>query len=209
MTDKKSENEKDNTVEKSTNNKDIERTFLLNDNVSNNTIKDILINIIKINKHDEEEEKRDNNYIRKPINIIISTFGGNIYDGFDLVSVIDTSTTPVHTHCYGKAMSMGFLIFAIGHKRFAHPLATFMYHNGSQGIHSDYKELEYTVEQGKKMVSVIDKYITELTNITQEQLDYYKDRRQDWYMFADEAYNLGLVDVLLETKRNKYNKEVI
>jgi ATP-dependent Clp protease protease subunit len=177
------------------------RDFILNDDVSASSIKDIIMGILEINRYDEEQLEKNEKYVRRPINLIVNTYGGSIYDGFALVSVMDTSKTPVHTYCYGKAMSMGFLIFAIGHKRFAHPLATFMYHNGAVGMHDDYKGLEYGLEQGKSIVAMGDRYITSITNITQEKLDHYKERRQNWYMFAEEAFEYGLVDELLTSAR--------
>jgi len=181
----------------------IKRDFILNENVTESSVKDIIIGIQAVNRHDDKKQKEDPKYVREPITLIVGSYGGSVYDGFALVAVIDTSETPVHTYCFGKAMSMGFIIFASGHKRFAHPLATFMYHQISTALGGVIQEIKESLEQSEVLMVTYDNYILEHTNVPKHKMDYAKERKQDWYIPATEALHYGLVDELLVSKRNK------
>lgn len=179
------------------------REFLLNKNISSDSIENIVKGIFEINRYDEKQEKEDVNYIRKPIKIIVDSYGGHIYCGLLLINAIENSDTPIHTYCYSKAMSMGFITFAVGHKRFASSNATLMYHDAGTAIGDTLEGIQQNIDQLKKVVSRMDGMITAYTNISQTKLDKIKKLKQDWYIFGDDAVELGLVDELLESKRNK------
>ena len=178
------------------------REFILTEDVKSATVKDIIMGIVEINRHDDEQEKKDENYVREPIKLIVNTYGGSVYDGFALTAVIDTSVTPVHTYLYGKAMSMGFIIFASGHKRFMHQLATLMYHQFSLGIHDKLEGIEQNMEHNKALMHRYDQYITHVSNVPQSKMDNAKKMKQEWYIFAEEAMSYGLVDEILKSKRS-------
>ena len=63
---------------------------------------------------------------RKPINIYIMSFGGELYPAYALISTILASKTPVNTINMGVAMSAGLLILLAGHKRYAMKYITAM-----------------------------------------------------------------------------------
>ncbi|MER2006540.1 MAG: ATP-dependent Clp protease proteolytic subunit [Psychrobacillus sp.] len=52
----------------------------------------------------------------------------------------------------------------------------------------------------------MEEYILSLTNLPRRKLEEVRKMKQDWFMFAEEAMSYGLVDELIESKRNKYNK---
>jgi len=179
------------------------REFILNKDVNAESIENIIMSIFEINRIDEEKESKDDKHVREPIKIIVNTYGGSIYDGFALCGAIDTSVTPIYTYCYGKAMSMGFLIFAFGHKRFAHPLATFMYHQGSGGIHDKFEGIGDYCKQADVLNNMYDEYVVSLTKIEKKKLKKVQREKRDWYIRTKEAVELGLVDAILESKRKK------
>src|SRR4051794_840996 len=94
-----------------------ERTLYLFDTIDKNTVKTVVEHIIKINKHDDEIDKREKDFKRLPIELIINSRGGSIYDGLALINVIEKSKTAIHTYVYGLAASMGLLVAVSGHKR--------------------------------------------------------------------------------------------
>lgn len=173
------------------------RDFILDGKVGEDTIRKISEAIIDINRYDEEQEVKNSDYVRKPIELIINTYGGSLYDANLMIGVVETSKTPVHTYCHGKAMSAGFYIFASGHKRFATPLATFMYHDGSVGIHDTIHGLKYNLEHYTKLRDRYDNYMLQVTNLPKHIMDEKKRIKEDWYMFADEALIYGLVDEII------------
>lgn len=174
------------------------REFSLSENVSEGSVSNIIKEIREINRHDDEQEKEKREYEREPITIVVNTFGGSVYDGFGLVAAIELSKTPVHTVCLGKAMSMGFIIFAAGHKRFAHRLATLMYHEVSTFVWDKLSAIKQEVHECERLQKDYDDYILDRTNILQEKLDEVKEKKAEWYLNAKEAKKYGLVDELLE-----------
>jgi ATP-dependent Clp protease protease subunit len=179
------------------------REFFLNDGVSAGSVKDIITGILEVNRYDAERERRDSDYQRQPIRLIVNTYGGSVYDGFGLVAVIDTSETPVHTYLYGKAMSMGLIIFASGHRRFAHPLGTLMYHQISVGAQDKIEGIEQVIAQSHKLNEAYDNYLLAVSNIPKKKLDQAKKQKQELYMFALEAIEYGLVDEILPSRRQR------
>ncbi|UGO51028.1 ATP-dependent protease [Bacillus phage vB_BanS_Nate] len=179
------------------------RDFILNENVTESSVKDIIVGIQTVNKHDAEKKVKDPNYKPEPITLIVNSYGGVVYDGLALTSVIDSSETPVHTYCYGKAMSMGFIIFASGHKRFAHPLATFMYHQVANVLSGFTEDIKKGTEQMEVLMETYDAYILANTNMPKHKMDETKKMKENWYIPATEAIHYGLVDELLVSKRNR------
>mgnify|MGYP003350628850 FL=1 len=98
------------------------RTIILSGEVDDIIVSDIIQNISDVNEYDDDNEESVKDFERKPIKLIINSLGGSIYDGFGLIGVIENSKTPIHTYCYGSAMSMALLILVSGHKRFGHRL---------------------------------------------------------------------------------------
>lgn len=194
---KKDENKK---VEK-------KRAYHLNENVSSASVKVIIQGILDINKFDEEQEKKDPSYVREPITLVIDSYGGSIYDGFGLMGVIDTSLTPVHGYCYSKAMSMGFAIYIMCHKRFAHYLAEFMYHDGATSLGGTLVGIQQSLDQSKKLVAKIDEYVLRYTDMNRDELDEIKDAKKDLYITTAEALELGIVDEILQSTRHIHRKQ--
>jgi ATP-dependent Clp protease, protease subunit len=177
------------------------RDFILDGKVGEDTIRRITEQIIDINRYDEEQEVKDSNYKREPINVIINTYGGSLYDANLMIGVIETSVTPVHTYCHGKAMSAGFYIFASGHRRFATALATFMYHDGSVGMHDTIHGLKYSLEHYTELRDRYDNYMVSVTRLPKHIMDEKKRIKEDWYMFAEEALGYGLVDEIIPFRK--------
>jgi ATP-dependent Clp protease protease subunit len=184
------------------------REYLLNKNVSSDSVEAIVKGIFEINRYDDKEQEKDPSFVRRPIKITVDSYGGYIYDGLLLINAIENSDTPIHTYCYSKAMSMGFITFVVGHKRFASPDATLMYHDAGTTLGDTIEGIQQSIDQTKRVVKRMDGKITSYTNIPQTKLDKIKKMKQDWYIFGDDAVELGLVDELLESKRNKNRKGI-
>ena len=132
---------------------------------------------------------------REPIILIINSYGGDIYRGFGVVDAIKDSITPVHTVCYGAALSMGFIIMASGHKRSASKHSTFMYHEILWSLNEEkLSSHKREVEEGKRIMDIYDSIILECTNLTKKQLDIVKKEHRDWYMSAEDALVYGIID---------------
>ena len=174
------------------------RSIILSNDIDNETVEEVMQFIIDVNAHDEDFENQIKDYERKPIKVIINSFGGSIYDGFALVGVIENSITPIHTYCYGIAMSMALPIFAAGHVRFMSKFSTLMYHEALTS-HFDMKFslIKEDMDECNRLMKQYDEYLLSRSSITQKQLDEVKKSRRDWYFTADEALKLELVESVI------------
>jgi ATP-dependent Clp protease, protease subunit len=172
-----------------------ERIIYLNEDVSSYTISNIVPLIHSINKEDETAgiDAKD----RKPIHLHITSYGGSAYDGWQIVSTIENSVTPVYTYVEGYAMSMGLPLYLAGHKRHLGKYATLLYHELRGGANGTRQEVKRLDKEYDRLQKIYDDYIISKSLITQEILDYHQEKVSDWYIGLDESKKYELYDVLL------------
>jgi ATP-dependent Clp protease protease subunit len=178
-----------------------ERKLFFTKDVDADSIAEITEAIISINDHDrylEEKYKLYNvTYTPKPIEIYIDSYGGNVYQCFGLLGVMEKSVTPIHTIVTGCAMSAGFMILISGHKRFAYRLATPMYHQIASGHWGKIEDFEVEIDEMRRLQAIGEKETLDKTKITKQQLKEIRKTKTDWYMDAEEAKKLGVIDEIL------------
>lgn len=168
-----------------------QRKLFVADDVSQFTIGDVVRHIMQINCEDKDIPVAD----RKPILLYIVSNGGSVDDGFELIDTILCSKTPVYTINLGYQYSMGFLIGLAGHKRFATKHAKFLMHDGSSFVYDSGAKAQDRMEFNKRSELRIRDYVISHTKITPEEYD--SNLRVEWYMFADEAKEKGIVDYII------------
>lgn len=173
------------------------RLIVLSSTINKDSSKTIIEEILRINKEDDEKDKKQKDYKRDPIELVVNSFGGSVYDGFGIVSVIENSKTPVHTYVYGYAMSMGLLIAAAGHKRFGSKMATHMYHQISTGVWDKLEGIQQELEEALRLEAIYDGSLLSKTAIRKSELDEIKKLKKEWYISADEALKLKLIDEII------------
>lgn len=133
---------------------------------------------------------------RKPIKIYIDSCGGSLTDTFTIIDAIKMSKTPVWTIAVGCAYSGGFFTFISGHKRFAYPHASFLFHEGSTQNGGTSGQFENYTAFYKRMLNQLKEITLANTNITEAQ---YQDIRKDdiWYT-AEDGITEGFVDEILK-----------
>lgn len=165
---------KDNTY----NNSDA-RTFLLSDEVDNESIGKLLWGIIDLIREDDEKDKKEKGYERKPIKLYINSLGGSVYDMWGLIDVMLSSKTPIHTYCVGSAMSAAFKIFLAGQKRFCYKHSTFMYHQMT--VYGGYQKYQDVVEGKDEMDALnrqLEEFVIERTKLTRRQINEAREKRK-------------------------------
>ena len=172
-----------------------ERVIHLNEDISSYTIENIVPLIQKINMEDDLANIPVED--RKPINLYVTSFGGEAYSGWHVVSIIENSKTPVYTHCLGYAMSMGLPIFLAGKKRFLGRYSTLLYHELRGGIEGTRQEVKRLDKEYDRLQKIYDDYIILKTTVTQEILDEHQDRVSDWYISAEVAGQYSFYDELV------------
>lgn len=168
-----------------------QRKLFLNADVDQFSVFDIVKHIMQFNKEDKGIPV-DN---RKPILLYITSNGGEVDAGFELIDVIQNSETPVYTINLGYQYSMGFLIGLAGHQRFAMPNAKFLMHDGSNFVYNSGAKAQDQMEFQRRIEERIKAYILSRSKITSEEYD--SKLRVEWYLFADEAKEKGFVDTII------------
>lgn len=179
----------------------LDRTIHFNKQVDQKTIGDVTQRILDINADDAYLKKlykiNGLKYKRPPIEIFIDSYGGYVYQIMGLVSIIQASKTPVHTIVTGCAMSCGFILLIAGHSRFAYPNSTPMYHQVSSGSWGKVKDLEENLVETKRLQKWLMEHTINNTTITKKTLKKNLKEKKDWYMTADEALELNVVDAII------------
>lgn len=162
--------------------------------ITNEAACEVIGLIYEINNEDRNkaEENRD------PIKFILNSPGGNVYDGMGIIDAIQNSVTPIHMHIHGNAMSMGFAIATCGHYRYATKRTTFMYHECSWETKQEKMKFhEQELKEGKRLWKLYDNIIVENTEIPLKTLQSVRKEQKEWYINAEQALNLGIIDEIL------------
>ena len=133
---------------------------------------------------------------RKPIKLLLYSYGGDGMACFSLLDIIALSKTPVYTVNMGVAMSAGLLILLAGHKRFCLKTSTALAHSGSGGTQGSYETTKAQMKDYERFVETMRKYIIERTNIDQKLMN--KKKAQEWYIYGEEQVSLGIVDKVVD-----------
>lgn len=168
-----------------------QRKLFLNADIDQFSVADAAKHIMQFNKEDKgiEVEKRT------PIILYVTSNGGAVDAGFELIDIIQSSKTPVYTVNLGYQYSMGFLIGLAGHKRFATRNAKFLMHDGSNFVFGSGTKVQDQMEFQKRVEARIKDYILSRSKLTREEYD--NKLRVEWYLFADEAKEKGFTDYII------------
>lgn len=168
-----------------------QRKLFLNSDIDQYSVSDIVKHIMQFNAEDKGVDPEE----RKPILLYISSNGGEVDSGFEIIDVISNSKTPVYTINVGYQYSMGFLIGLAGHKRFATSNAKFLMHDGSNFVYNSGAKAQDQMEFQRRVEERIKQYILTHSKLTEDE--YNNKLRVEWYLFAEEAKSKGFVDYII------------
>lgn len=133
---------------------------------------------------------------RKPIMLYINSPGGEIGEGFALISAMELSKTPIYTVNIGQWSSMSFYIGIAGHKRFSLPHMTFLLHDGSSGAFGSTNKVQDRVKFDERFErEVIKTHV--LTHGKMSEREYDAQVRVEFYMLPEDALELGFIDEIV------------
>lgn len=138
------------------------------------------------------------------VTILLSSGGGNVSDGLDIVDAIRAMKNYVRIIAYGEVGSMASVIFQAADtgRRFMMPNSYLMLHEGESGTvgkKKDRKEWNRLLNwHDKRCIDMyMDKIKEKKPKYTLKLLDAKLDK--DWILFPEEAIQWGLADKVLET----------
>lgn len=171
-----------------------QRKILINSDITNESVTEALYYLYTLIDLDKEEGTK------KPIDILLNTPGGSVWDGLMLVSLIEQMKDmgyTINTTAIGTAASMGFIIFITGSNRYSYRHAQFMLHDISTMMGGKVKDLEESMEDLRKCQKQVFDIIKKYTHIPDEKLKDWIDHKMDVFFYPDEAVKYGIVDKVL------------
>jgi len=139
------------------------------------------------------------NQNHKPIHLVVSTYGGSVDEMFSLYDTIRFLPCPVHTIALGKVMSAGVLLLASGvkGKRMIGSSARLMMHPISGGFYGNVFESVNETNEHKRLHHLMTNALQKETNMTVEHIESIMKSGHDYYLSAEDAIKLGIVDKII------------
>ena len=167
-----------------------ERKIVINEGIGSGIVETVIIPLLEM----------DNDGTEKPIEIILNTHGGSLFDGMALCDVIDNLKTPTTITVYTYAYSMGGIILAAGFnnpnvKKRCYKHSTALFHAGSSYLEGNSTSVKDQFNFYQKFEEMIKQYTLSHTKISEEEYD--KMERYEWYMTSDIMLEKGLVDEII------------
>ena len=134
---------------------------------------------------------------REPIKLFIDSPGGDLVSAFTIIDAIRLSKTPVWTINIGAAYSAGFFIYIAGHERYAYPLSSFLFHEGSVATGADAAKFRNFADFYKEQLETMKDIVLKLTSISEEQYELHL--KDDWWINAEKALELGICDKIVNS----------
>ena len=149
--------------------------------------------------------KISKNYRAAPINLFISSIGGNVIFAKQIYWIINHSETPIHTVAVDYAVSGGFFIMQAGKRRFAFPKAYMQFHQ-AENHPKDFKKMakcnaDYlgTNVEYLKDTDAVQKFVfTSRSRSINEILELFS---KDAAVSAVKAKKLHLIDEIMKPRR--------
>ncbi len=138
----------------------------------------------------------------KDIQIYLNSPGGSVYAGLGIYDTMQLVKPDVATICTGMAASMGAVLLCAGAdgKRSALKHSRVMIHQPMSGAQGQASDMEIAVKEVLKMKEELYRIIANHSRQEFEKVE--KDSDRDYWMNATEAKDYGMIDEVLDTKRN-------
>ncbi|MDR0677593.1 MAG: ATP-dependent Clp endopeptidase proteolytic subunit ClpP [Holosporaceae bacterium] len=139
---------------------------------------------------------------KKDIFLYINSPGGVVSSGLSIYDTMQYIAPEVTTLCLGQAASMGSFLLMAGAKgkRFSLPNSRIMIHQPSGGFRGQAADIEIHAKEILDLRSRLNKIYEKHTGTTLTEIEKAMDR--DKFMSPEEAKNFGLIDEIIEKRKN-------
>jgi ATP-dependent Clp protease protease subunit len=162
----------------------------LNDDVTGTTLVDLMIKIRAI-LNNREEGNTD------PINLIINSNGGDVYDMLGIIDYIESLDVKVNTICRGRAFSAAAVILACGTgTRMVSKRSCVMFHESSSYL--DGVKMSDMTAYINNLKLIEDDVCTVLAKRTKKPADWWRQQQKtDLFLTADQLLEFGIIDEII------------
>ena len=138
---------------------------------------------------------------KKDIHLYINSPGGSVTAGLAIYDTMQFLTCDVNTYCLGQAASMGAVLLTAGAKgkRFALPNARIMIHQPWGGVQGQASDISIQAKEILRLRDRLNEIMAKHSGRTMDEIT--KDTDRDNFMSADEAKTYGLVDQVVQSRK--------
>ena len=139
---------------------------------------------------------------KKDISLYINSPGGSVSSGMAIYDTMQFCKPDISTLCIGQAASMGAVLLAGGtkNKRFALPNSRIMIHQPLGGFQGQSTDIQIHAQEIQKVRENLNSILSNHTGNDMNKISEDTDR--DNFMNANEAKNYGIVDNVLESRKD-------
>jgi ATP-dependent Clp protease, protease subunit len=169
-----------------------DRIIMLGSGIDDNVANSVVAQLLFLAAEDPE----------KDISIYINSPGGSITAGMAIYDTMQFIKPDVSTICVGMAASMGAFLLAAGKKgkRYALPNSEVMIHQPLGGTQGQATDIQIHAKRIIEMREKLNEILSERTGQPLEVIE--RDTDRDNFMTANKALEYGLVDKVMETKKD-------
>jgi ATP-dependent Clp protease protease subunit len=142
---------------------------------------------------------------KKDIHLYINSPGGSVTAGLAVYDTMQFLTCDVNTYCIGQAASMGAVLLAAvaKGKRYALPNARIMIHQPWGGVQGQATDISIQAKEILRLKDRLNEILAKHCGRTADELT--RDTDRDRFMSADEAKTYGLVDQVVQSRKELTN----
>ena len=162
--------------------------IFINDEITDHTLTDFIIRMRSLLQH----RKNPND----PINLMINSPGGDIYEMFGIIDYIESLDVKVNTICRGRAFSAAAIILTCGTgTRMMSKRSTVMFHQSSSFLGGKMSDITAYLDNVKSLEKIIYGMLAERTK---KDAEWWKNKmRSDMFLTAEELLDIGVIDQII------------
>jgi len=162
--------------------------IFLSDEIAEHTLTDFIIRMRSLLQHRKDKTT--------PINLMINSPGGDIYEMFGIIDYIESLDVKVNTICRGRAFSAAAIILVCGTgNRMMSKRSTVMFHQSSSFLGGKMSDTTAYLDNVKSLEKVIYGMLAEKTK---KDADWWKDKmRNDMFLTSEELLEIGVIDQII------------
>lgn len=136
----------------------------------------------------------------KTLTLYVNSEGGDLYQSFALIDIMNNSTHPIRTIGLGNIMSAAFLIFAAGTKgeRYIAPNTGIMCHQFTGASENKYHDLKAQMAENELCNQRMVDILVTASGKSSEFVEKFMLPASDVYLTAEQTISYGVADKLFE-----------
>lgn len=146
-----------------------------------------------------------------PVYLVIDSPGGLVFEGYKLVTAMESSKQKIVTVCAGICASMAAVIFSYGDERVMVDRATLMYHDAFGGAQGNVSNMKAQIDYIQRSLNKSNAYIAQRAGLTFEAFEYLM--LKNVWVDAEDAVSrkfadkVGFLKVTLPSPTPEYDEE--